>query len=208
MAFNDIFRLRIWSRLHGQAMCNVLHFVQIGPPVTNEASILCTDFNTNLGTTYRGRMASSTGPQMEFLECQRIVPYGDVPHIHLWTGAAAGTAIGPCLTGSVAEVVTLYTGQTGRRKRGRIYLGGGITQDMASGQWASAQTTRTTSFVTALMARYCIAPIPSDFRLGVWSRVIAGPAPPFSTDAFAPVISATVRTTVRNQRRRQIGVGR
>lgn len=208
MAYNDIFRLRIWGRLHGQAVCNVLHFVQIGPLVTNEASILCTDFNTNMATTWKGRVAATNGLLTEFLECQRIVPYGDVPHIHNWTGGQVGTVVGSCVSGTLAEIITLYTGQAGRAKRGRMYLAGGHTGDMVSGQWTSTQTTRTAAFAAALLGRYCTAPIPSDFRLGVWSRVIAGPAPPFNTDGFAPVISATVRTTVRNQRRRQLGVGR
>ena len=208
MAFNDIYRLRIWGRLHGQAVCNVLHFKQANVTVGNTAPALCSDFNTNLSTTFRARVANTNGSVVEYLECQRIVPYGDVPHIHLWTGTASGTFSGTCGSGSCAEVVTLYTGQAGRRKRGRIYLHGGGTNTMASGQWSSTQATATQAFVTALLARYPAEPTVADYRLGVWSRVIAGVNPPFNTDAFAPVISATVRTTVRNQRRRQLGVGR
>lgn len=208
MAFNDIYRLRIWGRLHGQAVCNVLHFLEITPGVGNRAPLLCTDWNTNMSTTFRGRIANTNGTIMEFLECQRIVPYGDVPHIHLWTGTASGTLAVTCGSGSLAEVITFYTGQTGRRKRGRMYLHGGGSNAMSLGQWTSTQTTATQAFATALIARYAVTAPPAEFRLGVWSRVIAGPAPPFTTDAFAPVISATVRTTVRNQRRRQLGVGR
>lgn len=208
MSFNDIYRLRVWARLHGQAVCNVLHFKEVTALPGSGAAVLCADFNTNLGTAWKARNASSSGPLMEFLECQRIVPYGDVPHIHLWTGGTTGTATGTSYSGTVAECVTLYTGQAGRRKRGRIYFAGGVGNDMAQGQWTSAQTTRTAALMTALLARYGEPAAPSQFMLGVWSRVIAGPDPPFNSDGFAPVISSTVRTTVRNQRRRQIGVGR
>jgi hypothetical protein len=208
VSFNDIYRLRLWGRLHGQAVCNVLHFKEVTALPGSGAPLLCSDFNTNLSATLRARIATTGGMTMEFLECQRIVPYGDVPHVQNWSGLVAGGLTGTCHTGTVAEVVTLYTGQTGRRKRGRMYLCGGVTTLMASGQWTATQTAATQAYVTAILARYGEPSAPTQFMLGVWSRVLAGPAPPFNTDAFAPVISASVRTTVRTQRRRQIGVGR
>lgn len=208
MAFNDIYRFRLWGRIHGQAICNVLHFKEDVPVGGTGAAGLCTDFNTNMATTMKNRLASSSGYTFEYMECQRLVPYGDVPLIQNWTGGNVGAVGGNCLTGTLAEVLTLYTGQAGRRKRGRIYLAGGVGTDIFQGQWATTQTARTQAFATALATRYCVVPYATSYVLGVWSRVIAGPAPPYTTNAFTPVTSITVRTTVRNQRRRQLGVGR
>lgn len=208
MAFNDIYRLRIWGRLHGQAVCNVLHFKEDVPVGGSGAAALCVDFNTNMAVTMKGRLAATQGYLFEFLECQRLVPYGDVPYIHNWTGTVLGVAGGNCLTGTLAEVLSLYTGQAGRSKRGRIYLAGAVGTEMFQGSWSTTQTARTQLFATALATRYCLVPYATSFVLGVWSRALAGPAPPFPTSAFTPVTSITVRTTVRNQRRRQLGVGR
>jgi len=208
MSYNDIYRMRVWGRLHGQAVCNVFHFKEVTVNPASTAVQLATDFNAQMSTTWRARGASTNGPTVEFLEVQRIVPYGDTPYLHTWTGTAVGTAPGTCYTGSIAEVVTWWTGQAGRRKRGRSYLCGAIGNDINAGQWTSTQTTRTQAWVTAFLARYAVFPLPTTWNVGVWSRAIAGPFPPYNTDAFAPIQSATIRTVIRNQRRRQIGVGK
>jgi len=207
MGFNDIYKLRIHCRLFGSEVLNVMHFKEaVGTLPANPAQTLANDFLTNMGTTLRAR--ATTEMAFEFIEVVRIVPYGDGPALALFAGGTNGTATGGAISTTLAEVVTLSTGRAGRRYRGRIFLGGGPASANLAGAWAAAQSTRTQAFVTAMVARYVTSPLATAFQLGVWSKLIAGPDPPFNTDAFTPVTSATVRTTVRNQRRRQIGVGR
>jgi hypothetical protein len=79
---------------------------------------------------------------------------------------------------------------------------------MLAGSWIAAQTTRTQAFATALATRYMSAGTAGSYKLGVWSKLTAGPEPPWPTSAFTRATSLTVRTIIRNQRRRQVGVGR
>lgn len=206
MAFNEIFKLRIHCRQNAGEVINVLHFVDNIGALGDAAQNLADDFRDNMGTSLRGRASGDL--IFEYIEVIKIVPYGEGPRLALWPANTAGTAGGNSFSATLAEVITLYTGQIGRRKRGRMFLAGGPTGTSALGSWPAAQTTRTQTFATALMNRYGPSGSSGTWKLGVWSKVIAGPDPPWTTDAFTRVTSVTVRTAVRNQRRRQIGVGR
>jgi hypothetical protein len=206
MAFNDILRLRIHARLHGGEVINVLHFVDDLGAAGDNSQQLANDFRTNMDTTLRGR---ATGDMtFEFIEVVKIVPYGEGPTLSLWPANTVGTVVGTAPTGSIAEVVTLYTAKVGRRYRGRMYLAGIVGSGMSAGSFVTTQSNRTQAFITALLGRYVAIPGGGQFRLGIWSRLNAGPDPPWPTSAFTRVTSATVRTVIRNQRRRQLGVGR
>lgn len=208
MAFNDIYRLRVYQRLHGQQVVNVMHFVQEDPLSTVGGQQLANNFIANMTTTMRAR--TSNQMTYEYVEVQTIVPFSGGPVTANWTGGTAGTQIQPCQTGTVAEVITIYTSRGGRRGRGRIFLAGARTDTtgMASGLWAAAQTTLTQAYATALATFYTGVLPPVPFHLGVWSKA-SGPAlPPWTSSQFVRATGLTVRQTVRNQRRRQIGVGR
>jgi hypothetical protein len=205
MAFNDIYRVRIHARIHGAEVLNVLHFVE-ETIYADGASVLAADVRDGLGTTLRARAA--TDVVYEYVEAVKLVPYGDGPVTASWAANTLGTVAGNCATATIAEVVTIYTSQIGRRHRGRMYLAGLTSSAMVAGLVAASQTTRTQALCTAMAARYIGAGASSGFGLGVWSRVIAGPDPPWPTSAFTRATSLTVRTILRNQRRRQIGVGR
>lgn len=207
MAFNDIYRLVIHQRLHGQEVINKLHFVQELLDPGNIAQNLANEFRTQMDTTMRARAQADL--KFEYVEAQRIVPFGDGPAISSWPANTAGSiASGFCPTGMVSEVITVFSTGAGRRKRGRIYLSGVQASGMLAGQFTAAQTTLTTAFATAMATRYITMPRVGGFALGVWSRKTAGPIPPWSTDAFTIASGLTVRTIMRTQRRRQLGVGR
>jgi hypothetical protein len=205
VALNDIFRARIHCRLHGAEVLNVIHFVDdfLAP---NGAMDLAVDLRDQLGPTLRGR--ASNEMLFEFVEVVKLVPYGEGPVTAPWPANTLGTVAGTSPSGTLAEVITIYTSQIGRRHRGRMYLAGLVGSRISSGSAASAQTTATQALATAMATRYIGQTHLSAFTLGVWSKVIAGPDPPWSTDAFTRATSLTVRTLIRNQRRRQIGVGR
>jgi hypothetical protein len=205
VAFNDIYRLRIHQRVHGGEVLNVLHFVDdTGTP--SGAGDLAADFRDNMQTTLRARCGNDF--LFEFVEAVKIVPYGEGPETAPWAANTVGTVAALTLSGTLCEVITIYTSQIGRRHRGRLFMAGAANGRFASGAFTASQTTATQAFATALAARYTAPGHPSPFSLGVWSKVIAGPDPPWPTSAFTRATSLTVRTLVRNQRRRQIGVGR
>lgn len=206
MALNDIYRVRIHQRMHGQEVLNVWHFVDDAGAAGDQGTALCQDIITNMATTMRARACSDM--VFEFVEAVKLVPYGEGPVTVSYPANTVGTATGSAGTGTLAEVVTVYTSLIGRRHRGRMYLAGGPSTTISGGSWPAAQTTRTQAFCTAFAARYMATPGGFTFKFGVWSKAIAGPDPPWPSDSFTRATSLTVRTLVRNQRRRQIGVGR
>ena len=206
MAYNDILKLRIHGRIHGGECLNVMHFVDVGGHPGDNAQELANDFHDNMRTTLLARACGEYFA--EYIEVIKIVPFGEGPRVRNFAAASIGTATGTCYTATICEVITIHTDQIGRRKRGRIYMAGGPGTGMLAGNWIATQTARTQNFATQLENRYIIAAHTSPFELGVWSKLNAGPDPPWSTDAFTRATSLTVRQTVRNQRRRQLGVGR
>jgi len=209
MAYNDIFRLRVYMRLHGSQMVNVMHFVEDLAAVGGGASGLATDFVTNMRPTLIAR--ATTEMAFDFVEVQSIVPFSGAAVTANFPGGTVGTALNASSSATLAEVISIYSSRAGRRGRGRIYLPGAPSRpgvDVTAGIWLPVQTTRTTAFATALATRYVGIPGTVAYCLGVWSRVLAGPFPPWPTSAFVRATALTVRTTVRTQRRRQVGVGR
>jgi hypothetical protein len=208
MAFNDIYRLRIYARLHGGQVVNVMHFVEDIPINGTGAQALANDFATNMKTALQGRAVNQM--TFDYVEVQSIVPFSGAPAVANFSTPLLGTVGGSTASGTLAEVITIYTSRAGRRGRGRIYLAGGNTDlnPPVSGVWHSQQTIRTQTLATALATRYMQVPYVTSWALGVWSKAIAGPTPPWPTDAFVRANALSVRTIIRNQRRRQVGVGR
>lgn len=208
MAFNDILKLRVHCRMYGNEVLNVMHFVDTGGLPGDQAQALANDFRDNMITTLRPRASGDMA--FEFVEVIKIVPFGEGPRIANWAAATLGTAAGTSISATLCEVITVHSDQIGRRKRGRIYLSGApaAASTAAAGLWTATQTTRTQAFATALAARYIADGGGSAFRLGIWSKLTAGPDPPWSTDAFTRATALTVRLIIRTQRRRQLGVGR
>jgi len=206
MALNDILRLRVHMRIHGGEVLNIMHFVDQTGAAGDNAQALCDDWRTNMTATMQARCSTDT--TFEYIEVVKIVPYGEGPRTSIYAAATNGGVTGTTPSATLCEVLTIHSDQIGRRHRGRSYLAGISAAQMLSGQVIAAQTTRTTNYANAIANRYIVLGGPSSFRLGIWSKTIAGPDPPWPTSAFTRATALTVRTIVRNQRRRQVGVGR
>lgn len=208
MPFNEVYRMRIYQTLQGGQVVNVVHFVQDDPIPTRGALELANDFVTNMTTTLKARAFS--GVAFNFVEVQSIVPFTGGPVIVNFPGGTIGGVTGSCASGTLCEVLTIYSQRGGRRGRGRMYLPSSDTSatNAQAGSWTAVQTARTQAFMTAFAARYVNAGKPIGWALGVWSRASGPEFPPWSTDQFARATGLVVRTAIRTQRRRQVGVGR
>jgi hypothetical protein len=208
MAFNDIYRMRIYQSQITAQVVNVLHFVQDDPLPTRGGLELAQDFVTNMTTTLKAR--SSLATSYLFVEVQKIVPMEGGPVTVNFPAGTTGGVSGGLASATLAEVVTIYSQRGGRRGRGRIYLPSSSTDaaNATDGQWTTTQSNRTVAFCTALAARYIDATKPIGWALGVWSRASGPVMPPWTTAQFARATALVVRRTIRNQRRRQLGVGR
>lgn len=208
MAFNDIYRLRVYGQYFSVQVVNVMHFVQDDPLPTRGALELATDFVNNFKTLLCARVHA--GMLYQYVEVQKIVPYEGGPVTVSFGSANGGVLSGACISVTLAEVVTIYSERPGKRGRGRLFLPPPNTATTGgdAGSWSAAQTARTTNLTNALTARYIGSSHPIGWLLGVWSKA-SGPAdPPWSTDQFAKATALVVRSTIRTQRRRQLGVGR
>lgn len=139
-----------------------------------------------------------------------------------FTGTAQGGLSGDVLPPQCAMVVTLNTGITGRRFRGRVYGFSQVELNQDDGVWIGTHIVAMTTAWNTFMAAFGLTGTNPNFRLGIWSERIAtgcvpNPNPPPAhlhvdagdpTIAFNPVVSFTVRSIVYNQRRRTRGVGR
>lgn len=208
MAYNDIYRLRVYQRMQSAQVVNVMHFLEDFAAVGGSPLALATDFVTNMRATLIARTVNQV--TFDFVEVQKIVPFEGGPVAVNFPASTVGTVGGSCASATLCEVLTIYSVRGGRRGRGRLYLPGSDTFGAApnNGSWLPAQTARTQTFANALATRYIFAPTLGAYCLGVWSRKSGPEFPPWSTDQFARATGLTVRTTIRTQRRRQLGVGR
>lgn len=139
-----------------------------------------------------------------------------------FTGTLTGSNAGDGMPPQAAIVTTLSTGFSGRRRRGRHYLGGFPETIQLEGTITPAVMTTYTTLWSGMLAEYGVGGTDPNFQLGVWSmREATGcepsETPPFRLTmveapdpaaAFLPVTSVTPRNIVYSQRRRTIGVGR
>lgn len=208
MAYNDILRLRFYQTLHGSQMVNVMHFVSQDVAGVDQPIDLANDFVTNMATTLRARCVSQT--TLNYVEVQKIVPFAGGPAIVNFPGGSIGTDTGVAISATLCEVMTIYSERGGRRGRGRVYWGGADQSANApsAGIWNPTQTAKTQALANALAARYITATPTPRWYLGVWSRAAGPLQPPWTTSQFARATALSVRTIIRTQRRRQVGVGR
>lgn len=211
MPFNDIYRLRVFGRLHGAQIVNVMHFVQDDVDPLKGGLELANAYVTNMAATQRARVVNAF--LYEYVEVERIVPYSGGPVQVNFPAPGTGTSAGTNVSATLCEVLSIYSVRGGRRGKGRIYLCGGDTVSggsLSAGVWGSTQTAKTQAYATQLATIFMddTDPVRSSWRLGVWSRASGPVNPPWSTDQFARASSLVVRTICRTQRRRQVGVGR
>jgi hypothetical protein len=209
MAYNDVVRLRVYHLMQGAQVVNVYHFLANNAVLTQEPVDLANDFVTNMRATLIARTVNSCN--FQYVECQKIVPFSGGPAVVSFPANTNGTMVGAAVSATLCEVMTIYSQRGGRRGRGRVYLPSGDCQNSlpSNGIWNNNNTTKTQAYATALVARYIDLPgAPANWHLGVWSRRSGPVNPPWTTDQFARATGCVVRTTIRNQRRRQAGVGR
>lgn len=208
MAYNDILRMRIYQTCLSCQVVNVMHFVSqnVGPP-GDEPIDLANDFVTNLTTTLKARANNNT--TFQYVEVQKIVPFSGGPAVVNFPGGTVGGVAEALVSATLSEVVTIYSERGGRRGRGRVYLPpGGTAGSAGGGLWQTVQLTRTQNWINAMVARYITATPTPRWMLGVWSRRSGPVFPPWTTDQFARATGMVDRNYIRNQRRRQLGVGR
>lgn len=205
VAIGEIYQVTFVMQQAGQTVENVLHF-RARPAVPTDAHIKsdCQDF----WTLYRALISSDV--TLTEIRAKRMTPVAlDTlvfqPHAGESNGGLAATAGNSTL----AAVVTLRTGVSGKRHRGRVYVPGispAILTDFENKISSSSLTARDTVW-TNIMALFDDATGTALYlALGIYSRLIGGHNP-FTLAGWQAVTQFVNRPILGNQRRRREGVG-
>lgn len=113
--------------------------------------------------------------------------------------AIAGGVPGEMLPPQDTAVVRWHTGLVGRSFRGRVFLPFSSEGVQTSGVWSTAYLTSLQNFGDAMLTLFdTVTGLVPWFSLQVFSKTL---------NIATPVISASVNSIVKTQRRRSLGVG-
>lgn len=229
MAIDDVYVVTVTASMASGVVQNSYAFnrtISAEPTITDFAALADDLKELNrvsqiAALTYRGWKARQLrGDAVTWPSDDKCNPVGGLYFEGLYTTNLPGLQTGEALPPQCAQVTTVTTGEIGRRKRGRSYMGGVGEDQQIGGQISTALITSRTTAWTTFMAEYGIAAPPSGFRFGVWStRTASGCGvdednpthgridPPHPELAFTPATGFAVRPTIYTQRRRVLGVG-
>lgn len=200
-ATGELFRATTSWLCRGTTIQNVLHFRGLDGTMTS--TILAGTLGgwyEDVDRTFRGNDMLLQNTVVQQLT---PVPLDAAFNIPTEQGGTTGQSTP---NNTLAAIITIRTGEAGRRKRGRIYLAGlagnYFSQDTLSGLGAE----RLQLWCDSLMS-LCGPGGAGNFRLGVYSRTTGGDGPTYSTSGFTEATSLVVRNVLGNQRRRRLGVG-
>lgn len=201
LVLNDLVRVAVVQKLHGQQVVNVLGYkVSVVGGTGNGYSQLNTVLNATGSVVPAMRDNQSNEVTYDKLELQKVAPV-PISEVTTFTYTSiSGNIAGNSLPSYCAAVITKRTGFAGRAFRGRMFLAGiPVTNELDSQLTAAAVTallplgtlltsTLTDSgwtFIPQLLSRNPIS--------GAWSG--------------KEINGAVVRAILRAQRRREVGVG-
>ena len=230
MAAGDVFKVTISATGQGSIYQNTFH-VQTLTATAPDASTFLSFVND-----YIAMVRPHTSNTVTWTEWEAVQQWGAGMTVN--AGActrSGGVQFGNALTGSVGAktddalppqnslVFTWLTGFSGRRKRGRTFMFGGVESNQLAGEWLTAYTAVLQTALTAFLNIYKVPGGTSPtLSMGIWSErtatgcVQATPPShghvqvdtPLPAQAYTAISSGLIRQTVYSQRRRTRGVGR
>lgn len=206
VAVGDVYELGVtWvESTQGTQCINVFHFRQTGAFLT--AINLIGEFRTGIETQYRALAAS--GLAIAKYSCRSLIPHNtDFYETTLAPSLPGTSGTGP-LPPSSAIVFTWRTGIPGRKYRGRNYIPGLNAGQQQGGRVVSTFiTNQMANFGNQMLTKWAPGVAGAVMEFGVWSRLLAGPDPPFAAVGFTPVISFTPQPYVATMGTRRWGRG-
>jgi hypothetical protein len=209
MTLGHTYRLRTIGSLRGSTVEFGVNLEHVGPGGT------IADMANTWVTSMMPLVLNATSAEVNWSEIMisdRLATGDETVHFPL-TQPNPGLVVGDCLPGQNAMVVSLTTGQKGRRMHGRLYLPGVSETTSANGQVTGAQLTAIQALGAGLVEHYGPGGTYPTYRLVIYSPPTPPfkpkPAPPVHTDTLiTPVTAYKADHIIRTQRRRAIGVGR
>lgn len=201
-ATGDVFRVTVHYLIHSQHVYNVYHFLAEGAPdiETDLVNRLAQDVQTAQMSVASNQLVHQTTTS------QRISPTLGAPFISSAGDLASrtGDRAQPAGMTQCAQVMQLWTASGGRSARGRIFLPGTCWDHIANG---IIQTTMQ-GFADSLTTHFITPAAAPRWRLLVYSRKLAGTAPPLNAAGLFPVTSIHIDPNPASLHSRRIGSGR
>jgi hypothetical protein len=203
-------RARIVGKIAGQDCIQVLHFGVEVP--WNVDTINVNTRLKELANAIRDCILTTLIPAtteayvFQFVECKAIHPQESefVPNDNIV--ATVGDLDHQGIP-FAAQLVQVKTGMGGRRARGRNFWPPAGEQNAASGQWDAAALALLAAFCACMAGKF-IGPNPTtDFKLGVYSKVIDDTLLQDFADAFTPAIALVPSPLIAVMGTRKVGRG-
>ena len=208
MAANDVVRLSVLGTMFNQRVQYGHHFrfttaagTMAGLASAYEAAILATL-----------RAATSVDVLWQYIMVQDVRPTGPETLRHPLPAASVGQIAGDGAPPQTSALVSVHTGQKGRRRRGRFYVPGLAESGVTGGNIVGAQLTALTALSETLQTTFGASGTDAEYKLVVYSSdtPYKPPKPPPPNKVGVITTTATdliLDTRVMTQRRRRLGVG-
>lgn len=203
MPAGDVVRLRTIGSLLGQNVQFGLHFRY--QTTGASASDLAASWEANIMDLVKA--ATSASCNYTTIMVADTDPNGAETAELTLTQPNPGGVAGDVLPPQCAAVISLRTGQKGRRRRGRFYVPGLVETYQQDGRLIGAQLTSLQALAQGIINFYGDTGSETDYRACVWSPQNLEATPPRPGDLATILRTAQVDTVVRTQRRRSLGVG-
>ncbi len=203
MAVGDIYSLTyIWT-LHGQ-ICNYVLHLKAKSAAATATTLVDTQLNFWIDTV---RLLMSS--ECVFVSKRALRTVGASPDEaeKTFTGTVLGSVASPCPSSFIASVWSTRTGGFGRRKRGRVFIGGIPLSHILNSQLTTSGLGSHQNNSNSLVNRYGAAGTDSNWQWGVWSRLNGGSGTVINAVGFTPITLVNVKAVLGSQRKRKIGVG-
>jgi hypothetical protein len=208
VAANDVVRLSVLGTMFNQRVQYGHHFrfataggTMQGLATAYEAAILATL-----------RAATSVDVTWQYLMVQDVRPTGPETLRHPLPAASVGQIAGEGAPPQTTAVISVHTGQKGRRRRGRFYVPGLAEAGTTGGNITGAQLTALTALSETLQTTFGATGTDTEYKLVVYSPEkltfpTKPPPPPRPGIVTTPATDLILDPRVMTQRRRRLGVG-
>jgi hypothetical protein len=208
VAANDVVRLSVLGTMFNQRVQYGHHF-----QFTTAAGTM-----QGLAAAYEGavlaplRAATSVDVTWQYLMVQDVRPTGPETLRHPLPAASTGQIAGEGAPPQTTAVISVHTGQKGRRRRGRFYVPGLAEAGTTGGNITGAQLTALTALGETIQNTFGETGTDTEYKLVVYSpEKLTFPTPPPPKPRPGTIITRArdliLDTRVMTQRRRRLGVG-
>ena len=210
-AQGEVYEVVLECRQEGQQVLNVLHF-QALTAIDNVETRLLRAMVECLLTVL---LPDSTS-NLQYVRCKgkRVFPtLGPVLEIGQEPGdVVQGAEVGDSVPTFVAVCANIHTSRGGRSGRGRMFIFG-VPEGATQGSYIQTSNPYWTVILAYLA---CVAgkfitqsdpPAANRWQLGVMSRKLGGPKPPYTADGFAAATRITPNNRLASMVSRKVGHG-